>query len=421
MIKEAMGLVPPEGVKILMTLFLSFLIGLEREESRSRAGHYYFGGVRTFPLIGLLGYSMALISGPQLIPLALGFGVVGAFLLLSYQHKLRTDQEAGLTTEISGLGTFVLGVLVQHDQFWIATTIVVISMLLLELKVGLESLARRLPSEEIATFTKFLLITAVILPVVPDHAFTAFRLNPFKTWVIVVAVSTISYGSYVLQRKTRGRGGVALSAILGGAYSSTVTTVVLAKKAKDQTRPHLFSGAILMASGIMYLRLAILVAIFNRPLGDRLVMPFLLLALVGLAAGALWGRRRDPESPEANASHEPKNPLELRAAFLFAAIFLAVMVATDLTVHYFGIGALYALAALMGVTDVDPFILSLTQTAGGVTPLVAAAAGILIAASSNNVVKGIYAYAFADRKTGIQCLLLLLALAALGLVPLFFL
>ena len=127
-----------------------------------------------------------------------------------------------------------------------------------------------------------------------------------------------------------------------------------------------------------------------------------------------------PLPSEADPSHEPKNPLEPRAAFLFAAIFLAVMVATDLTVHSFGTGALYALAALMGLTDVGPFILSLTQTAGGVTPL-AAAAGILIAASSNNVVKGIYAYAFADRKTGIQCLLLLLALAALGLVPLFFL
>jgi uncharacterized membrane protein (DUF4010 family) len=417
MLQEILGLVPPEGPKILLTLFLSFLIGLEREESHTRQGHYYFGGVRTFPLIGLLGYSMALVSGPQLVPLALGFGVVGAFLLLSYHHKLSTEKDAGLTTEISGLGTFVLGVLVQHEQFWIATTIVVISMLLLELKEGLESLARRIPSEEIATFTKFLLISAVILPVVPDRAFSAFNINPFKTWVIVVAVSSISYGSYVLQRKTRGRGGVNLSAILGGAYSSTVATVVLAKRAKDQASPHLFSGAILMASGVMYLRLAILVAIFNRPLGRTLVVPFLLLALAALAAGALWGRRRAPEPSVAGSAHEPRNPLELRAAFLFAAIFLAVMVATDLTVHHLGIGALYALAAMMGVTDVDPFILSLTQTAGGVTTLSSAATGILIAASSNNVAKGVYAFAFADRKTGRESLLLLLGLAALGLAP----
>ncbi len=51
---------PPEGVKILLVLFLSFLIGLEREERKVKGEKYAFGGVRTFPLIGLIGYSIAL-------------------------------------------------------------------------------------------------------------------------------------------------------------------------------------------------------------------------------------------------------------------------------------------------------------------------------------------------------------------------
>jgi uncharacterized membrane protein (DUF4010 family) len=76
------------------------------------------------------------------------------------------------------------------------------------------------------------------------------------------------------------------------------------------------------------------------------------------------------------------------------------------------------LAAIMGVTDVDPFIMGMTQTAGSLTPLKAAAAAVLIAAASNNLVKGIYAYSLADRKTGVQSLVLLAALAALGLAPL---
>jgi uncharacterized membrane protein (DUF4010 family) len=50
-----------------------------------------------------------------------------------------------------------------------------------------------------------------------------------------------------------------------------------------------------------------------------------------------------------------------------------------------------------------------------------AAAAIAIAAVSNNVVKGIYSFSLAGRKTGIQSLAMLLALAALGLVPLFWL
>ena len=73
--------IPPEGVKIVLVLFLSFLVGLEREEHKAAGEHYSFGGVRTFPLIGLLGYSLALLSGPQLLPVALGLVVVAAFLL----------------------------------------------------------------------------------------------------------------------------------------------------------------------------------------------------------------------------------------------------------------------------------------------------------------------------------------------------
>ena len=91
--------IPPEGVKILLTLFLCFLIGLEREEHRVAGQRYTFGGVRTFPLIGLIGYAMVLLSGTQLLPMTFGFGIIGAFLWLSYRHKLETYNEAGVTTE----------------------------------------------------------------------------------------------------------------------------------------------------------------------------------------------------------------------------------------------------------------------------------------------------------------------------------
>src|SRR5215469_3974891 len=97
---------PPEGVKIVLTLFLCFLIGLEREEHRAEGQtgqRYAFGGVRAFPLIGLIGYALALLSGPQLIPFTIGFAVTGGFLLLSYRHKLQSYKEAGVTTELSAL------------------------------------------------------------------------------------------------------------------------------------------------------------------------------------------------------------------------------------------------------------------------------------------------------------------------------
>jgi uncharacterized membrane protein (DUF4010 family) len=297
----------------------------------------------------------------------------------------------------------------------------VASALLLELKTALEGLTKRIAPEEIFTFTKFLLLTAVILPILPNQAFGPFQINPFKTWLVVVAVSTVSYGSYVLQKVTKSQGGAELAAILGGAYSSTVTTVALAKRASREERPHLFAGAILIASGVMYLRLAILVGLFNRSLMMKLAPSFLGLALLALSVGWIWSRRPDASSEAIRREFEPENPLELRAAFLFAVLFLAILVATHLTVMYLGRGGVYTLAAIMGITDVDPFIMGMTQATPALTPLGLASASILIAAASNNVVKGIYAYAMADRKTGTQSLWLLMGLAALGLAPLLWL
>ena len=412
---------PPESVKILLVLALSLLVGSEREEHKAAVEQPTFGGVRTYPLIGLIGYAMALLGAGQLLPLTLGFAVVGGFLFLSYWHKLTTSAAAGITSEVSALTIYVVGGLVYQGHFWVATTLSVASALLLELKTGLEGLTKRVASEEILTFTKFLLLTVVILPILPNQAFGPFQINPFKAWLVVAAVSTVSYGSYVLQKLTKPKGGVLLTAILGGAYSSTVTTVALAKRASREERPHLFSGAILTASGVMYVRLVILLGLFNRNLMIRLAPSFLGLAFVALAGGWIWSRQPDDRSEAVKREFEPSNPLELRAAFLFAILFLAMLVVTHLAVEHLGRAGVYGLAAIMGVTDVDPFIMGITQATPALTPLAVGSASIVIAAASNNLVKGIYAYAVADHKTGIQSLCLLVGLAALGLIPLFWL
>ncbi len=418
MLSRLYQLLPPDAFKILLVLFLSFLVGLEREEHKAGSERYTFGGVRTFPIIGLIAYSMGVLGSGQILPVAIGFIVVAGFLLLSYWHKLVLASTAGVTTEFSGLAIYLVGALIYYGHFWIATALAVASALLLELKTALESLTRRIAPEEILTFTKFLLLSVVILPILPNQEFGVFRINPLKTWLVVVAVSTLSYGSYVLQKVTRQHGGVMLAALLGGAYSSTITTVVLAKRAANEHRPHLFAGATLIASGVMYLRLTALVALFNRALAKTLAPSFLVLAGIAAGIGWLWSRRPDASSGEVKREYQPQNPLELSAAFLFAALFVAMLIATHLAVVYLGKAGVYSLAAIMGVSDVDPFIMGMTQAAGTLTRLQVASAAILIAAASNNVVKGVYARFFARESTGSQSLVMLLALAVAGLVPL---
>jgi uncharacterized membrane protein (DUF4010 family) len=409
---------PPEGIKILLTLFLCFLLGLEREEHRAAGQRYGFGGVRTFPLIGLTGYSLALLSGAQLLPLAFGFGVIGAFLWLSYKHKLETYNEAGVTTEVSGLVAYLIGALVSHDQLWIATTIAVISMLLLELKEFLENLGTKIPAVEILTFTKFLLLTFVILPIVPDRDYTRFAVNPFKSWLVVVAISGVSYGSYLLEKLAKGKGGIRLSAVLGGLYSSTFTTVVMAKEAKTAGAPHTYAGGILIASGVMYFRFLALIGIFNRELMMRLLAPFLVLGAIGIAGGWIWSGQSDARESETRPEPPTKNPLELSSALLLGLVFLVVLVATNFAMAHLGSGGIYGMAVISGLAPVDPFIMGLTQTAGTLTAMSLAVAGIVVAAASNNLAKAFIALSLADPKSGRQSLILMLVLTALGLVPL---
>ena len=419
---------PLEAVKILIVLVLSFLIGLEREEHKTN-GDYSFGGVRTFPLIGLVGYAVALLAKDQLLPLSIGFAVIGAFLLMSYRHRLATAQapaEAGgeapgVTTEISGLTTYVLGALVSNGYFWIAATITVLSLLLLELKGVLEGLSKRLAPQEILTFTKFLLLTAVVLPTVPNARFTEFGINPFKTWLLVVGVCGISYGSYVLLALAKQRNGVLLSGLLGGIYSSTATTVALAKKSCGQAAAHLFSGGILVASAMMYLRVTVLLLLFNRTLLHILAVPLLALACVAAITGWLWSRLHQERAAKNAGEFQPRNPLELRSALFFAVVFVAVLVVSRLVITHFGNTGMYGLAGLTGLIDVDAFILGMTQSAGAMTPGSLAAKGILIAIAANNVAKGFYAYAFADRRTGLQSLAFLTGLSVLSLIPLWLL
>jgi uncharacterized membrane protein (DUF4010 family) len=415
-----MQVMPPEAVKILLALLLSFLIGLEREERRPGEQGYLFGGVRTFPLIGLIGLALAQLDA-SVWPATVGFAVIAAFLWLSYQHKLQKTEAAGVTTEFSGLATYVVGALVARNQFWVATALAVLSLLLLELKAVLESLSKRVPGEQIFTFTKFLLLTAVILPIVPNQTFGTFGFNPFKTWLVVVAVSAVSYASYLLQLWTSGKSGILLAAVLGGLYSSTAATVVLAKRAKDENRPHLFSGAILIASSVMYLRILILVALFSMELARRLLLPVVGLFVLGMAVGLFWAGRRDAESGEVKSAKAAPNPLELSSAFFFAVIFVVMLAATHYAVVYLGRGGVYALAALTGFTDIAPFILGLANTVGTSTPFALAASAVMVAAASNNIVKGGYAFSFGDRKTGMESLILLLVFAAVGLLPLIWL
>ncbi len=409
-------------VQVLTTIGLTILLGMEREEHATATSRYTLAGVRTFPLIGLLGYSLSLLSPHSALPTAVGFAGLSALLVVSYSHKLR-DGNHGVTTEITVLTAYMVGALVARDLMWVAASATVAAMLLLQAKAPLRDFVNRVGPAEINTFVRFLLLSAIILPLLPDQKYTQFDLNPYRTWLIVVAVSGISYVSYVVQRVVRSRHSLVLAAVLGGAYSSTVTTVVLAKQSRahaDDGRSDAYVGATVLASAMMYLRLAVLLWIFNYDLGWLLGPRFIVLGVVaGLAGWAVMLLPRTETADHTRApAQEARNPLEVGTAFLFAALFLGLSVVTQLVTRSLGAGWLYVLSAVMGATDVDPFIMGLTQTAGSATPVAIAAVAIIIATASNNVMKGVYARSFGGGRTGTRSLVALVALSVVSLLSL---
>ncbi len=330
----------------------------------------------------------------------------------------------GITTEVSALLTYAIGAATAQRQYWLAVATAVVAVLLLHEKRTLEGLVQRVPRHELGTLVRFLLLTAVILPVVPRVDLTTLSINPFKIWLVVVAVSAVSYLSYLLQLRW-GESGVIAAGLLGGAYSSTATTVVLARRSEEAPgHARRYAGAILAATGVMYLRLWVLVMVFAGELGRHLTALFWGAGLAAVATGVVLARTRSTTAEADGAPDERHqrsgNPLELTSAITFAGIFVVVLTLTRFVASRFGGTGVLVLAGIMGATDVDPFILGLTQTAGQGVGIGIAAAAVVIAAASNNVMKGIYALVFGSRPAG-RLALALLAVWAAATVGLYFL
>ena len=406
---------PPEFFGFVLTLGLSLLIGFEREEHEGDG----IGGVRTFPIIGLGGFLLIAGFPDTAIPFALGLVVMGSLVALTHWHALQLG-EPGITTEAAALLTFTIGGCSAKGLYWIAIATGVVTVILLHEKRLLEGLATALPRHEMRTLLRFLLLTAVILPVVPNRDFTPFEINPFKIWLVVVAVSGVSYISYLLRMWWGEDRGLILAGLLGGAYSSTVTTVVLSRQSKTREPCSVgFAGAIVAATGMMYIRLWILLLLFAAPLAYRLTTLFWGMGVAAIIVGFLLARTTkfdDDCEFDPTTERRDGNPLEMTSAFTFAAIFLTILVTTKVVAERFGNTGVLIMAVIMGAADVDPFILGLTQTVGAGLTIETAALAVVIAAAVNNLMKGIYAVIFGTNRTGRLSLVLLAALGGISLI-----
>jgi len=394
----------PSILGLLLLLGLGFFFGLAFEEFYARAHQKRPGGIRTFPLLALTGALLYQLDPDHLLPLSVGLLTLGVWLACYYwRHLDETDAEGfpnvGLIVLIANMLAFVLGPIVLAEPPWVGVGVTVASVLLLTARQELHSFAHRVELAEIVNAGRFLLLTGFALPLLPDTPITDLTpITPHQAWLAMVAVCTVSYASYLLQRYLAPRGALLWVALLGGLYSSTATTLVLARRARANAAfLHQSQAGIVLATAVMYLRLLIIIVVFNRTLAMTLALPLLVLSVIALVLAFGWYWIHGAHHTDGGQDVAPANPLALTTAATFAALFVVISVASAWATQRFGAAGTYALAAIVGVSDVDPFVLNLAQ--GDPAQTTVDAGAILIAAASNNVVKGVYSMVYSGGRT----------------------
>ncbi len=371
--------------------------------------------MRTFPLLALAGGMLYLLEPHYDAAFIAGLLVLGAWILAYVRAQLdrpADPDEGPFIVPIANVLAYVLGAIALTQPLWICVSVAVAAVLLLGGRKTLHDLAQRVPFQEVVTAGKFLILVGIVLPLLaglPTIPYTS--ITPFGVWLAVVAVSTISYASYLLSNYVFPGRGTVLMAMIGGLYSSTATTVVLARRARDEGMTAELEAGMVAASAMMYPRVLVVCAIFNFGLARLLTPAMVTLCVLGLVVAALRARggKRTEEAVKA------PNPLALGTALTFALLFVVISAITTMVQTYLGGAGVLGLAAVVGVTDIDPFVLGLAQGGAANVGLTLAATAIVVATASNNVLKAIYAVAFSRRRESVVPAAMLVGSAAVAL------
>lgn len=417
-----MNHVTPE--RVLFILGLSLFFGLAFEEFYHASPTKPPGGIRTFPLLALLGAGLYVVEPANGIVLAGGFLALGGWLFGYYRARLGSsdgktdDAGASLIVPACNALAFVLGPITLLGPPWFAVAVTVSAVVLLSARARLHEFASHVPGTEITTLGKFLVLTGIVLPLLPDTPVSTLSpITPYKAWLALVAVSGLSYASYLAQRYLPLRGSTLAVSILGGLYSSTATTALIARRLRKlESGNRSLEAGIVLATAVMYLRVGVVIAVFNVALAERIAPALAGLLVLGVVLSFVVARRPGAPPPApAGEIAAVTNPLELSTAVIFAVSFVAISAAVAWTKAMLGTAGFFWLAAVVGVTDIDPFVLGVAQGGAVGIAVHVLVIAILIAASSNNVLKAIYALAFSRGHHTAWASLSLAILAAAGL------
>ncbi|MAG73373.1 hypothetical protein CL620_03595 [archaeon] len=400
--------------RLLIALALGALVGLEREYASYRKKGHQFAGIRTFPLIALFGGVAAYFGETVSVwifvvsSFMMGLLIVLAYIATSDHGK----KHVGATSEVAGLLTFLVGALAYYGEINFAAIVAVIMTVILYSRSMLHHFTQKITGKELADTLKFAIIAFVILPFLPNQAYGPQELfNPYIIWLMVVFISGISFAGYIAM-KWFGERGITLAAILGGLASSTAVTMSFAARSAKQKK--IFAAlalGVILANGIMFIRILIEVFVINRELFWEMLFPLVSLALITLFFSYfMWKHAK-----QVKGKIELGSPFTLKPALKFGIFFAVILALVKLADVYLSSQGVYIVSLISGFADVDAITVSLSQLAKESLSLDIARNGIMIAALTNVAVKGGIAWWFGGRKFRNIVVSLFLVLILFGL------
>ena len=417
---EIINYIPSDIINFILVTIFSLLIGLEqRQHHIEEEKESLFGTDRTFTMIGILGFILYIISPTNLIPFLGGGAVIAVLLSIFYFQKIQMRKKFGMTTLVIALITYCLAPLIYTEPKWLVILIMIAILIITEIKETLFEFSKKIDNKEFITLAKFLVVAGVILPLLPEAPISPeINISPYKFWLAVVAVSGISYVSYLLKKFVFPESGLILTGILGGMYSSTATTIILARKSREMPDNKELVPAIILATTMMYLRIFLLALFFNKEIAFRLVPSFLIFMITSSLLALYYLKIRYKKHPQYETIpgiQVKNNPLEFKTALIFAALFIFFGMITGFINKNYGTAGINVLSFVVGVTDIDPFILNLFQSRWNIENSVLVIA-VLNAISSNNLLKMIYGLSFGDKSLRLPLIIGFGTLIVLGLL-----
>jgi uncharacterized membrane protein (DUF4010 family) len=350
-------------VKLGIALGLGLLVGWQRERVES-----HMAGLRTFPLITMLGTMCGLLAeryGGWIVAAGLG-GVAGLALMANLvRMRAAEPQDPGQTTEAAALLMFGVGAYLVFGSRAAAVAVAGAVAVLLYLKEPLRIILGRVSEDDFRAVMKFVVISLVILPVLPDETYGLYDvLNPREIWLmvcVIVGIGIVGYAAYKFFGQTAG---TLLGGVLGGLISSTATTVSYSRRTKDSPDAAALAAVVIMiASTVAFARVLVEIALVASGSLSRMAPPLAtMLGFMAVISGAAYflGRADRDEMPQ------QENPAELKGALLFGALYALVLFGVAAAKDHFGSRGLYGAAVISGLTDMDAITLSTANlTAGG--------------------------------------------------------